>query len=96
MSIVQLLAAACLVQSSVTASAGGGPASIALGLSATNRSTSARQACSPASLSSGTRSSYPGMPYMVAANGFCSSQRWWKRSARSRAVVMILCTERAG
>jgi hypothetical protein len=29
------------------------------------------------------------MPYMVAANGLVSSQRRWKRSARSRGEVMI-------
>src|SRR5689334_23930449 len=84
--------AACLVQPSVTASARlssppPGPAAIS-SASATNRAASARQACWPAALSSGTWSSWPGMPYMVAANGFTASQRWWKRSARSRAEVM--------
>ena len=83
-------AAASLVHSSVTASAGvSGPAAIS-SASATKRSASARRARAPSSLSSGTRSSYPGMPYMLAANGFCSSHRSWKRSARSRAVLMIL------
>ena len=64
-----------LVQSSVTTSAGvSGPGSIA-SASPRNRSASARQACAPSSLSSGIRSSYPGMPYMLAANGFSVSQR---------------------
>ena len=30
------------------------------------------------------------LPYVLAENGFSASQRWWKRSARSRAAVMIL------
>ena len=79
-----------LVQSSVTTLAGvSGSGSIA-SASVRKPSTSLRQACSPSSLSSGIRSSYPGMPYMLAENGFSVSQRWWKRSARSRAAVMIL------
>ena len=83
-------AAISLAQSRVTASASvRGSAAIA-SASATKRSASARQARAPSSLWSGTRSSYPGMPYMLAANGFCSSHRSWKRSASSRAVVMIL------
>jgi hypothetical protein len=73
--MVSSWAAISLVQSSVTTSAGvSGPGSIA-SASPRNRSASARQACSPSSLSSGIRSSYPGMPYMLAANGFSVSQR---------------------
>src|ERR1035441_9532953 len=84
--------AASTVQSSVTASAGvSGPGAIA-SASRRNCPTSARQARWPASLSSGTRSSYPGMPYKLATKGFSSSQRRWKRSARSRAAATPTCS----
>ena len=68
--------AASLVQSRVTASAGvSGPAAI-VPASRRNSPISARQACWPCSLSSGTSSSYPGIPYELATKGFSSSQRW--------------------
>src|SRR5262245_13059052 len=81
-------AAASLAQSSVTASAGVSCPPAITSASSRNRPASARQACLPSSLSSGTRSSYPGMPYMVAVNGFSSSQRRCSRSARSRTELM--------
>jgi len=73
--VVSSWAAIARVQSSVTVSAGvSGPGSIA-SASLRNCVTSARQARTPSGLSSGTRSSYPGMPDVVAAKGLASSQR---------------------
>ena len=82
-------AAACVVQSSVTASAALSCPRRLMSLGLAEEATdSARHACWPAALSSGSRSSYPGMPYMVAANGLACSHRSWNRSARSRASVI--------
>src|SRR4051794_40578952 len=60
-----------------------------------------RQAASPSALASGTWSSCPGMPYMLAANGLAESHCSWNSSASARGDevtrrTLELCSELRG